>query len=356
MRCHRFAKVLCIALLSSVGCGERPPLTLDLTRLGAVFPNDSYTNGLTLNGLTLNGLTLNGITLNGSGTTQSVQVPRPVDLGRVAFAGMMSDAGPLSAGALNGSVLEGMRGTQRFSGADMRGVRLEGTLLNGMAIPLRIDDVAVDSTGTTMYSIAILSDTGPVPLCGESNGVPIPSIALAGYWDLSSTHVNDNASFTFGCINAAIGKCVLWGYKPWATAEECRHHQCKTRNLSDWHRACVRAVRADYCGDGISHTRSGTLINVYDPLSIQATSNPGWDIEAEWRGDGAACINHTRWVTANTAIPLTDLAYVKQVCPDRLAEQGHRCDPDKSIYNTQFGFNRPPQDRPLIRNESPQYQ
>ena len=125
----------------------------------------------------------------------------------------------------------------------------------------------------------MLSDNGAMPLCGTAAGSPIPAIAVSGYWDKSASYIDDSDSFTFGCINAAIGKCVRWGYQPWATASECRHNSCKTRNLRDWQQACVRLVRADYCGDGIPHTRSGTRINVYDQLGIQQSANPGWEIE-----------------------------------------------------------------------------
>lgn len=358
----RTSQLCYLASLFLMGaCGSHSDLSLDLTKLNSIEPNDSQVNGfsvngLTVNGLTVNGLTVNGLTVNSSAASISSTIHRTNDLANVRFDSAALHGHQPAQVWLTQSTLEANDGQSSLSGAQLVGTTFAGKLLDGMNIPLRIEDVQV-SNGVTLYSVSILTDAGPIPLCATSNGSPIPSIALAGFWDKSATHVDDASAFTFGCVNAAIGKCVLWGYRPWEQTTECRNNSCKTRNLIDWHRACVRLVRADYCGDGIAHTRSGTHINVYDQLGIQQSSNPGWAIESEWRQDGAACINHTRWLQADSNWTENDLAYVQSVCPDRLATaKGSRCDESKSTYNTQFGFNKSSDDRPLIRNESPQYE
>jgi len=363
----RFDFISCIGsmtLLFSSACGSDPHMDLDLSRLNYIQPNDSQMNGLTLNGLTLNGLTLNGLTLNGltlnsgAASTNTVQPApaQPLDLANVQFATLTLNGKELTDVTINSSTIEARQGRSLLAGAQLIGAQLQGKLLNGISIPLRIEDAQVDG-GVTLYSISVLSDNGAMPLCGTAAGSPIPAIAVSGYWDKSASYIDDSDSFTFGCINAAIGKCVRWGYQPWATASECRHNSCKTRNLRDWQQACVRLVRADYCGDGIPHTRSGTRINVYDQLGIQQSANPGWEIEAEWREDGGSCIGHTRWVQANSDWTESDLSYVQRVCPERLAStKPEKCDSGRSTFNTQFGFNKSSSDRPLLRNESPQYQ
>ena len=57
-------------------------------------------------------------------------------------------------------------------------------------------------------------------------------------------------------------------------------------------------VRADYAGDGIGHTRDGTLIDLSDRLGIQRPGDdpPGRALafEAAWGPDGAVCVRHTR--------------------------------------------------------------
>lgn len=47
-------------------------------------------------------------------------------------------------------------------------------------------------------------------------------------------------------------------------------------------------ARADYCGDGVPHTKSGTLIDLYDIHGIQTVvPNDGQTFEAGWNEDGA---------------------------------------------------------------------
>ncbi len=53
---------------------------------------------------------------------------------------------------------------------------------------------------------------------------------------------------------------------------------------------CVRAMRADYCGDGIAHTVAGTPINLYDRAGIQLDA-ADWRPEAEWTARGASCVS-----------------------------------------------------------------
>ena len=361
----RISSLCYLSTLFLIGaCGKEPELALDLSKLNLIESNDSQVNGFSVNGFSVNGFSVNGFSVNGfsvngsgtSGSSASDAPPRKNDLASIKFESAAQNGQALSKVWINQSTLEASSGPSKLTGAQLIGVTFTAKLLDGMSIPLRIEDVQ-QSSGISLYSVAVLSDAGPIPLCGTANGSPVPALALNGYWDKTSSYVEDSSSFTFGCINAAVGKCVMWGYKPWETAAECRNNSCRTRNLQDWHLACVRLVRADYCGDGISHTRSGTRINVYDQLGIQQSANPGWAMEAEWRHDGAACINHTRWIQANSASTQDDLAYVQNFCPDRLSSaKGSRCDASKSIYNTQFGFNKSTDERPLIRNESPQYQ
>jgi hypothetical protein len=72
------------------------------------------------------------------------------------------------------------------------------------------------------------------------------------------------------------------GYEPW------RAHAGV--NLWDHHQACVRLLRADYCGDGVSYTRNGTPINIYDSLGINPDTE-AWAFEASWGRDGARCVS-----------------------------------------------------------------
>ncbi|WP_198288484.1 ADYC domain-containing protein [Chamaesiphon minutus] len=134
------------------------------------------------------------------------------------------------------------------------------------------------------------------------------AIPLSGSWDRTGKH-HENGRITFACTNGVLAKCVRFGYKPWKTV--------RGRSLRDFHQACTRMVRADYCGNGRAHTRDGTAIDIYDRLSIQTrTPHSGMILEAAWSPDGAVFIDRTRWPES--------LAQIKKECPDRLKSTVHK--------------------------------
>jgi hypothetical protein len=108
---------------------------------------------------------------------------------------------------------------------------------------------------------------------------------------------------TFACTNGVLAKCLRLGYKPW--------QQVNGQPLRDYHQACIRMLRADYCGNGIAHTQEGTPIDVYDRLKIQeAIPNSSMVFEAAWSPEGAVLLNRTRY--PNT------LKRLQQECPQKL--------------------------------------
>lgn len=95
---------------------------------------------------------------------------------------------------------------------------------------------------------------------------------------------------TFACTSGAIAKCVRFGYKPWKSVNGV--------SLQPYHAACMRMVRADYCGDGRPHTVDGTWIDIWDSLGIQQREKrPGHPdvFEAAWSPTGAVYLNVPRW-------------------------------------------------------------
>ena len=91
-------------------------------------------------------------------------------------------------------------------------------------------------------------------------------------------------------------------------------------------------ARADYCGNGQSHTHQDTTIDMYDRLGmIQRTTEASeeWDpakaaFEAAWAPDGATCLARTRDGRA--------LETILQECPNRFQkgavaelDGGERC-------------------------------
>ena len=128
------------------------------------------------------------------------------------------------------------------------------------------------------------------------------AIPLAGRWDKTGRYVDDG-SLTFACTNGAIAKCVRWGYKPWKTVSG--------KSLRDYHQACMRMVRADYCGNGNSHTQAGTPIDVYDHLGLQQRSQQsGMTFEAAWGVDGVVQLRRPRFQNA--------IAQLQKDCPEKI--------------------------------------
>lgn len=111
---------------------------------------------------------------------------------------------------------------------------------------------------------------------------------MTGYWDERGRHVRSANDFSITCTGGTIGKCVLMGYLPWNQS---------AGGSDPWklHQACVRMMRADYCGNGNPHTRDGTLIEIWDREGIQVdTSVPDLTFEAAWNENGAVCLERTR--------------------------------------------------------------
>lgn len=198
----------------------------------------------------------------------------------------------------------------------IKGSDLEGTILNivsdrGKPLRLQISNVELDPAdpGRETYLYTLLyqnpSDLKWHNLCQPDRNNMAKAIPLAGHWDRTGKHINSK-EITFACTSGVLAKCVRWGYKPWKTV--------RGRSLQDFHQACTRMARADYCGNGNPHTKEGTPIDVYDILGIQKqTIGSRMVFEAAWRPDGAAFIHRTRWPES--------LAQIQKECPDRLKRE-----------------------------------
>jgi hypothetical protein len=89
----------------------------------------------------------------------------------------------------------------------------------------------------------------------------------------------------------AVGKCLLW---PLPTGS--RGYPPQSGDRGDQFNTCVRTVRADYCGNGVAHTKDGTRIDLYakpPPHQLQ----PPFLLEANWDEKGAICVIHARYLS-----------------------------------------------------------
>ena len=207
-----------------------------------------------------------------------------------------------------------------LKGTAVQGAILTSTDSEGRKVTLKIQDVERDpkeaEAETYLYTVVYRNSASSrwQNLCQPDRDSIAKAISLSGQWDTRGNHI-DNQRITFACTNSALAKCVRWGYKPWKTVQG--------QSLRDYHQACTRMVRADYCGTGVAHTQNGTEIDVYDRLGIQKpTNNSGMNFEAAWNPDGAVAISRTRFSET--------LAQIRSDCPERLKplQREHTADND----------------------------
>jgi hypothetical protein len=213
----------------------------------------------------------------------------------------------------------------------LQGIDIIGLDDQGHELTLQIRDVEIDPLDPQqeiyLYTVFYRdSDRTWHNLCQPDAHHVSKAVVLQGAWDQTGDYQAQADRVTFSCTNGAIGKCLRFGYKPWKTQNG--------QSLQDYHQACVRLIRADYCGNGIGHTHDGTLINFYDRLGIQTRDVvPNMSFEAAWGVDGAYSIHHTRFPE--------DLADVQRLCPDRLAQRDRHAaiDPVQQQFAQALLFN-----------------
>ncbi|WP_375742928.1 ADYC domain-containing protein [Corallococcus interemptor] len=276
MRTLQRVVAACLAAVA-VGCGtessepEAPSLRMQVAEV--VSPNGRNLNGRNLNGRNLNNSELGGMLVS------------------VAYAGATAASGnPLTNVRLQGSVFVGLDGPNPVTGMGFNGARFVGNLGDGSAVLLRVDGITQGSgVDSDLWSYQVSyqgSDGGWRAVCQDASGGALSAIAVAGRWNYlqgvagGGAKIDDTAAFTFACEGAAIAKCMHFGYKPWATVNG--------QSLAGHHQACTRMVRADFCGDGASHTTDGQWVNLYDGVGVQADTE-SWSVEAEWNEAGARC-------------------------------------------------------------------
>lgn len=178
-----------------------------------------------------------------------------------------------------------------LEGADLVGIILHLRDRTGEPLEVRIDSVtsALDrpETGVELYGLSRRGSGGAwAPLCkpgadGRALGFPLPAAAPS---DKDGRLGGDG--FSIACTAGARGKCVMLGYRPWARTPN-------GESLQPYFEACVRMMRADYCGDGRSHTRPGIQIDMWDRAGVQVTQSD-MPFEAAWGPDGAVCLAKVR--------------------------------------------------------------
>ncbi len=290
-----------VAVLSVSACAS------DIVALSSSEQASTQLWPLQLQGMQLQGMQLQGMTMQG------FQFAR-ASLGGAPLGNLRVENGEL--------VAEQDQATLR--GAALVGAHLYAQVGDDEADPpvtvlveYRITDIAEEDpkydptyTGSTfLYTLEQDVDHTGVwqPACRpdlDGRGVAIP---VAATWNAQGDRVESSSLFTLGCTTGVIAKCYRWGYRPWVTGYG---------DLAAMHWACTRLARADYCGDGVSHTEDGTWINLWDnlpppgPIQQHGARTPdGMQFEAGWNTEGAVCLSRTRWKS--------QMKPVSRTCPQR---------------------------------------
>lgn len=177
-----------------------------------------------------------------------------------------------------------------LQGAALAGATVYLSTGNGATAPLRIRSVTPDPDVPD-----ILRHVWEVP-DGAGGWKPgCPPNAYGEQWGfpvvLPEGHPGREGPITITCVSAGVAKCARIGYRPWAKGPN-------GEDLARLNAACVRMVRADYCGDDVAHTKEGTTIDNYDDIGLARrglASDPSFTFEAGWNEHGAVCVNHVRW-------------------------------------------------------------
>lgn len=301
---------LVVAAVAACDVDEAPLTAADLD---GVSPRELEVNGLRLNGFRLNGFRLNGFRLNGFRLNGDAGSADFIDLESIEIAPNIT----VAYSWLAGSELR----VTTTTGAVLAGEQLEGAILNFGLVDssesshykvrkIKVVDVIPPQPGDDVwhYNLQVKDNPGAwQPLCLTDLGMATEAILIADAWNpATGARIAGPVSdlVTLACRDAAIGKCVEWGYHPW--------------ELGDYHDACTRLVRADYCGDGTAHTVDGLTIHVLDEIGVQE-AEPGstYAVEAEWGPDGATCLNES-----NTRLSAPSLDCELPACDEPFASGG----------------------------------
>ena len=243
--------------------------------------------------------------------------------------GTMLNGTALNGAWLNGPLSNGIkRNTDQFDGLTVDGGVLVAQLPNGTSSPLAVGDVIDATTGAgTRVTIAVTGVRARsfgtvrdpsygwvthdnavtyyrlrVTVWGQTfdycaNGAE--AVPVRGRWnEYDGSKVSDPNAITLACGGYALGKCIDAGYFPWGrwlTSSDFDTTAGYWFDLDAYHQACVRAIRADYDGNGVPHTTDGRTTDIADPLHVQEPEHDGaWLPEADWGPDGALCVARPR--------------------------------------------------------------
>ena len=176
---------------------------------------------------------------------------------------------------------------------DLVGARLV-IAMGGQAIRVRLDGVEPDpdaKNGTVWLHTfsAEMADGSWQNVCdagpdGRRQGFPVAGRPRAD----GMLEPAEPGIFELACTSGALGKCVRFGYPPWAFGERHGAARCLQRLHPHGAGRLLRRRHADHQGRPDAST-SMTIIGIQKP-----ENDPAMEFEAGWTADGAACVRHAR--------------------------------------------------------------
>ncbi len=97
-------------------------------------------------------------------------------------------------------------------------------------------------------------------LC-QSGGPGNKAIFMQGYFTPEGRYVKSSQYMGVTCWDGTAAKCMRWGYRPWRSLYNSKFGNIPLEKT--W-LSCVRAAKADYCGNGESYTDVGKQIDIWD--------------------------------------------------------------------------------------------
>ena len=232
---------------------------------------------------------------------------KPIDAGSLnvdhgALEATVGGGVPVSAAAFINS-----RWTFKVNGALLTAklATVETADAAGLYDPLLLTEMRMLDPDRLVYTFTYLDDKKNVIQTCKPDAVGGARMVI--YGDIEVDHklgsIRKRAdSLYFGCLSGSIGKTALWGYAPDSPG-------LPSLTLPAFASA-TRLVRADYCGDGESHTEIGNLVTLRDRWLINEFAPVPFTTEAVWGADGggAVCLNRIRKTGVTQLTP--------HVCPD----------------------------------------
>ena len=168
--------------------------------------------------------------------------------------------------------------------------RLARTGVMGTTYIHLVERVLID--GWPHYRFNETGDTYAGSTCVTSSGLGYARLLPGFTLDEATGQVEALADNTYvACTHGATGKAATWGYYDLAL------------DLGDFEpfEVAIRAIRADYCYDGVPHTQTGTPLLIEDAWGVnnEGLGDPEAKLEAVWGETGLLCRGQGRV----TAIP-----------------------------------------------------